>query len=91
MLQSPTAIRTPAGTDDVDRLGEALVARGVDGLEVVQRAKDVVVPPRRKGKAREDRIDDFAVPAGAEQPMLQEELTPAPLRDTHRAQFAPAV
>ena len=61
ILQWPTAVIEPAAADDVDSLSEALVARRVDGLEIVESAEDVVVPPlaclehwqgRRGGKAK---------------------------------------
>jgi len=45
VLERPTAVSPLAATDDVDSFGEALVPRRVDGLEMVESAEDIVVPP----------------------------------------------
>src|SRR5262249_11167463 len=91
VLELPAAIVAPRASDDVDRLGEARVARRLDGLEVIERAQDIVVPARREGEAKEDRLDDRAGAMGAEEPMHQEELTAATLGSPHGADFAPAM
>src|SRR5206468_4312394 len=80
-----------AATDDVDGLSEAPVARRVDGLEIVERAQDVVVPPWRESGTSEYGLDDFAGTVGAKEPVYQEELTAAALRGSHRAHAASTV
>src|SRR5438105_4971281 len=46
VLQRPAAILPPGAPDDLDRLGKTRVGRRVDGLEIIESAEDVVVPPR---------------------------------------------
>src|SRR5262249_59437917 len=56
VVERPAAVVAPRPSDDVDRLGEARIARRLDGLEVIERAQDVVVPARREGKAEGERL-----------------------------------
>src|SRR6187549_2546863 len=51
VLQRPTTAGASTAADDVDRLGQPSITRRVNRLEVVERTKNVVVPPRRKGEA----------------------------------------
>src|SRR5213596_2382798 len=74
ILQRPSAVLALAVADNLDRLGEAWVRARVDRLEIVQSTEDVVVPPRREGEGKEDRLDHFATPMGANQPMHEEEF-----------------
>jgi hypothetical protein len=60
VLQRPAAVFALRAADDFDGFGETRVARGVDGLEVIEGAKNVVVPPGREREAEEKRLDDFA-------------------------------
>jgi hypothetical protein len=53
VLEPRAAIVAPRASDDVDRLGEARIAGRRNRLDVVERAKDIVVPARRKGEAKE--------------------------------------
>src|SRR2546426_12754295 len=71
VFQRPAAVLAPAVTKDVDRLGEAPVARRVDGLESVESAEDVVVPPWRESETGEYRLDDLAGTMGAKEPVRQ--------------------
>src|SRR5262249_11122716 len=91
VLQRPAAVAPPGVLNDLDRLGEALVARRTHGLEMVQGTEDVVVPPWREGETREYRLDDFTGAVGAKEPMHQQELTPAALRGPHRLPLAAAL
>src|SRR5262245_26464660 len=91
VLQGPKAVRPLAITHDVDGLGETPVARRADGLEIVESPENVVVPPRRESESKEYRLDDVAVTVGAEEPVHQKELTPAPLRRSDRQQLASTV
>src|SRR5205823_14120879 len=75
ILQRPSAVLALAAADNLDRLGEAWVSLRVDRLEIVQSAENVVVPTRWEGEGKEDRLDHFASPMGAKQPMHQEEFT----------------
>jgi hypothetical protein len=84
VLQQPTAVCPLLAADDVDRLGEAPVARRADVSEVIERAENVVVPPRREGEAGKGGLDDRARTVGAEQPMSGEELPAAALRGLDR-------
>src|SRR5258708_4476193 len=91
MLQGPAPVLAPALPYDLDRLGEALVARSVDGLEIVQRAEDVVVPPWGECEDSEYRLDDFAGAVRAEEPVHQQEFPAAALRGPHVPDFASTV
>src|SRR6266516_62827 len=91
MLQRPAPVLALPATDDIDCLGEAPVARRVDGLEIVESAEDVVVPPWREREASEERLDDFAGPVGAKEPVYQEELAAAALRGPRRPDPASSV
>src|SRR5437588_1423728 len=51
VLQGPAPVLALAFAHDVDRLGEALIARRAHGLEIVESAEDVVVPPWRECEA----------------------------------------
>src|SRR5262249_50279202 len=84
VLERPAAIFVSRVTDDVNRLGEARIAGRVHCLEVIERAKDVVVPAGRVGEAHEDRLDDFPRAMGSEEPMHQEELAATTLRGPNR-------
>src|SRR5262245_17324457 len=44
VLERPAAIVAPRASDDVNRLGEARIAGRLNGLEVIEGAKDIVVP-----------------------------------------------
>jgi hypothetical protein len=46
VLKRPASVHALVSPDDVNGLGETLVAARVDGLEVIEGAEDVVVPPR---------------------------------------------
>src|SRR5438105_3533360 len=83
VLQRPAAVLVLAVMDDVDGVGEARVARRVDGVEIVESAEDVVVSSWREREANEYGLDDFAGPVRAKEPVYQEELTAAPLRFVH--------
>src|SRR5262249_59129631 len=78
-------------SEEGDRHGQAGIARRVDRLEVIEGAQDIVVPARREGKAKEDRLDDRARAMGAEEPMHQEELPAATLGGAYGADFAASV
>src|SRR5262249_19280129 len=91
MLQGPAAVLTLAFTDDFDRLVEAPVSRRVDGLEIIECAEDVVVPPWRERKTSEYRFDDFAGTVGTKEPMHQEELTTTALCGLYRPHFVSTV
>ena len=91
VLQRPTAVGTPARADDAHGFSETPIARRVDGLEVVERSQDVVVPPRREREPLEFRLDDPAGPVGAKEPVDEEELTRASLRRAHQLHLASAV
>jgi hypothetical protein len=62
--------------DHVDRVGEAAVAGRLHGLEVVERAEDVVVPARREGEERERRLDGPGGTVGAKEPVDEEKFAP---------------
>src|SRR5439155_1569522 len=83
VLQRPAAVLPLPAADDVDGFGEARVARCVDGLEIIERSEDVVVPSRRKGEARECRLDDFAGAMRAKEAMYQKELAAPALCGPH--------
>src|SRR5262249_11795026 len=85
VLQRPAAILAPGALDDVNRLGEARVAGRAHGLEVIERAKDIVVPAGWEGEANEDWLDDFAGAMRAEEPVHEEKLAAAALRGPHGA------
>src|SRR6266508_427895 len=87
VLPRPAAVLAPARTYDADGLGEAAVARRVDGLEIVDGAKDVVVPSWREGEPHEYGLDGLPGPVGAKEPVHQEELTAAALRGPHLQHF----
>ena len=53
VLEQPAAARLLARADDTNSLGEAMVARRVDSLKVVESPQDVVVPPWREGETGE--------------------------------------
>src|SRR5438552_16611595 len=76
ILQQPSAVVAPAAPDNLDRLGKAWVSSRVDRLEIVQSAEDVVMPPRREGEGKEDRLDHFACAIGAKHPILPRLLDP---------------
>src|SRR5215831_497532 len=56
VLERPAAVGVARASDDVNRLGEARIAGGIDSLEVIEGAKDVVVPAGREGEANENRL-----------------------------------
>src|SRR6516225_3648956 len=58
VLEQPAAIIALRASDDVNRLGQAWIARGLDRLEVIKRTQDIVVPARREGETDEDWLDD---------------------------------
>ena len=91
ILQKPAAVPAPGGADDANRLGEARVPGSVDGLEVIEGAQDVVVPPRREGEANENRLDDLAGAIGAEEPVHEKEFPAAALRHADGAHIASPV
>src|SRR5205807_6048555 len=89
--QRPTPILALAAAENLDRLGEARVARRVDNLEIIESAEDVVVPPRREREAKEDWLDDFASAVGAKEAVHEQEFTTAALCILHRLHFVPTV
>src|SRR5262245_41087404 len=89
ILKLPAAIIAPRASDDVNRLGNARIAGRLACLEIIEGAKDIVVPARREGEANEDRFDDLARAMGAEEPMHQEELAAQALGGPHGGDFAP--
>jgi hypothetical protein len=91
VLQRPTAVFEPAAVNDFDGLGEARIARSVDSLEIIERAENVVVPPGRKGEAREFRLDDFAGAMRSEKAVKQQELAGTALRGAQLADMALAM
>src|SRR5882672_1932583 len=88
VLQQPVAVLALAAPHNLDCIGEALVARCVDPLEIVQSAKDVVVPARWEGEPKENRLDDLARSVGPKQLVYQEEFTAAALRSMHLLRYA---
>lgn len=60
-------------------------------MEVVESAQNVVMPPRWEGEPKKNRLDDGTGAMGAEQPVLQEEFPPAPLRSANGRKFVSAV
>jgi len=87
VLQRPAAIFELAVVDDFDGFGEARITRGVDGLKVIERAENVVVPPGRKREAREFGLDDVAGAVRAKEPVEQQELAGTSLRGAQFADF----
>src|SRR5438128_11778765 len=77
--------------DNADGVGQARIARRLNGLEIVERAENVVVPPRREGEAKEHRLDDFSRAMRAKQPMHEEEFPAPSLRLAHGPHFASTV
>src|SRR5437762_1594815 len=91
VFERPAPVLALPAADDVDCLGQARVARRIDGLEVVECAEDVVMPSGRKRKASECGLDDFAGTVGAKEPVYQEELPAELLRGPHFPDFASTV
>src|SRR5262249_46643727 len=91
MLQRPAAVVAAGALDDVDRVHEASIAGRVDGLEVIECAKNVVMPARREGEAEENRLDDCAGAMRAEQSMHHDDIAVAALGGPHRSEFPPAM
>src|SRR5437899_223469 len=60
VFQRPTAVRKLFVPNDLHGIGKAVVAAGVDGLKVIERPQDVVVPSRREGELNENRFDNLA-------------------------------
>src|SRR5207248_953399 len=83
VLQRPTAVVASCAAHELDRLGQARVARRADGLEMVKGAEDVVVPARGKRESDKFRLDDFARAVGAEEPVHEKELAAAALSVPH--------
>jgi hypothetical protein len=83
VLQSPTAVFTPFVSNNINRLCKAIVARRIDGPEVIECTEDIVVPPRWEREAKEDRLDDVAGAVGTKEPVDQEEFTAALLSGSH--------
>ena len=65
VFQRPAAFLTPFVLNDLDRLGETLVARRLDRLEVIQSTEDIVVPARGEREAKEDGFDNVVSSVGA--------------------------
>src|SRR5574341_2212362 len=91
VLQRPATVLALGAKEDADRFGKALVAGRAYGLEVIEGAEDIVVPPRREREAQEDGFDDLASAMGTKQPVHQQELAAAALRSPHRLHPAPTV
>src|SRR5262249_3301272 len=91
VLQGPAAIVAPRAADNVNCVSKAWIAGGVDRLEVIERAQDIVMPARREGEAKENRLDNLARAMGAEQPVHQQELATATLGGSHGGDLAPAI
>jgi len=90
-MEGPAAVGEAGVVEDGDGVGEAGVAGGVDGLEVVEGAEDVVVPAGREGEAEEGGLDDFAGAVGAEEAVEEEEFAAAALGGTDNAEVAGAM
>ena len=60
VLQAPAAIFSASPAHNFNGLSKALIAGGIDRLKTVQRAKDIIMPPRREREAQEFRFDDFS-------------------------------
>src|SRR5216683_645303 len=69
LLQRPAAVRKLPVLDNADGVGQARIARRLNGLEIVERAENVVVPPRRESEAKEPWLDDGSRAMGAKQPV----------------------
>jgi len=67
VLERPAAVFAPAAADDFDGFGEARIARGIDSLEVIEGAENVVVPSGREREANEEGFDNFAGAMGTEE------------------------
>jgi hypothetical protein len=91
VVERPAAVLALCAADNVDCFAEALVARRARGLEIVERAEDVVVPARWEGELKENRLDDFARAMRAKQPVHQQKLAAAGLGGPYGAHFAPPV
>src|SRR5262249_21313744 len=87
----PATIRAAAAFHQANRVLQACVARGPDGLEVIQCAKNVIMPARWEGEAGERRLDHFARPVRAKEAVYKQELAAATLRGAHRRELLAAV
>ncbi len=79
VLEPPAAVFAAGVADDFDGFGEARVARGIDGLEVIESAQNVVMPSGREREAEEKRLNDFTGVVGAKETVRQEKLAAATL------------
>src|SRR5215469_7112854 len=91
VLQRPTSVGTLRRANNFNRISQTFVIRRIDGLKIIERAKHVVVPARRKRKAQKNRLDDLASTMRAEKPVRQKKFTPALLRSAHGLKFASAM
>src|ERR1041385_3006271 len=77
VLQRPSSVLSPGLPHQLDRLGETLVPRGVDLPEVIEPPEHIVMPPGRKCKFQEGRLDDIPGAGGPEEPVREKKLPPA--------------
>lgn len=79
VLERPAAVFAASAADDFDGFREARVAWGIDGLEVIEGAENVVVPSGWKREADEEGLDDFAGAVRAKEAVREEKFAAAVL------------
>src|SRR3989442_14937109 len=82
VLQKPSTIRLPLGTEQIDRFTHPRIRRIPDRAEVIEAAQHVVVPPGWKRELLPGCVDDLAGALSPEQFSFEEVLlAPVPSRD----------
>src|SRR3989441_420807 len=82
VLQQPSTIRLPLGTEQIDCFIHPRVRRISDRAEVFEAAQHVVVPASWKRELQPGRVDNLAGALSSEQFSFEEVLlAPVPSRD----------
>ena len=74
--------------NDLDGIAQAWIAWTPNGLKVIKRPEDVVMPARREREAKEDRFDDGPGAMRAKQPVHEQEFLAAFLGGSNVAREA---
>src|SRR2546428_13459788 len=86
VLQQPSTIKLPLGTEQIDYFIHPRVGRIPDRAEVFEGAQHVVVPPGWKRELQPGWVEDLTGALTSEQLWVEDVLfTPSPTRDEIRA------